>query len=401
MLEKVDVDSVTDNKIDLVPVKIIVSSRVLLDRMKAISFCVSKDRNFPILQTVKIEVCPGILNLTTSDFHHTGITQIAAQTYGRICTCVPFDLLLKLLSTLPDQSLIFLIDGNTLELSIEAESGVYKFPGQGSEDWPNLPELNHELKAEIQADLLYRAFAEVLPFASGSDLTPVLGGVYVEINSSEMILCATDTQALSLRKVQLSSDGSVFSANDKSSFIVSSKVAKALAAMEREDIVNHITMVLSASFLHITGLPNELSVIAQLIDGRYPNFLHLIPEKNPYRLTVNRNNLLVALNRLEPFANSGTKRIRLDLSGENMVHILAEDFENNKQAKENVPVIYDGINLQIGFSLNHLRHALEAWSMVNIRLELSSSSRAGVVRDASAPDEDPNLVLVMPFSLDN
>lgn len=389
------VDVLTEHLVD--PIKIVISSRLLLERLKAVSFCVGRDRNSPILQCIKIDVTIDCVTVTTSDLFNTATTELVAESNGSISTCVQFDLIFKLLTTLPDQMLTFLIDPQTRKLFIEAESGVYECPGHDPADWPTPSPMDHHASVELRADILCRALGEVLTFVSIDDIRPVLGGIFLEFESSELLICASDTQALGLRKISFFNGMAGSSKNAKHQLIISAKVAKALAGIHKDNADKAVSLSFNSSFIYFTGLPNGISILSQLIDGRYPAFLNSIPTQNPYRLTVNRSAFLLALNRIEPFANTGTRRVRLQLASEGCV-IFAEDLDNSKQAREQIAANYIGNKLSISFSLSRLQHSLESFNGSEIRLELSALNRAGVVRDASAPEEDANLVLVMPFS---
>ncbi|MDR6808849.1 DNA polymerase-3 subunit beta [Dyadobacter sp. BE34] len=389
------VDVLTEQLVD--PVKIVISSQLLLERLKAVSFCVGRDRHFPILQCIKIDVTIDCVTVTASDLFNTATTELVAESNGSICTCVQFDLIFKLLTTLSDQMLTFLIDPQTRKLFIETESGVYECPGYDPVDWPTPSPMDHQASVEIRADILCRALGEVLTFVSNDDIRPVLGGIFLEFESSELLICASDTQALGLRKISFFNGMTGSSKKAKHQLIISAKVAKALASIHKDNADKAVSLSFNSSFIYITGLPNGISILSQLIDGRYPAFLNSIPTQNPYRLIVNRSDFLLALNRIEPFSNTGTRRVRLQLALEGCV-IFAEDLDNSKQARELIAANYIGNNLNISFSLSRLQHSLESFNGSEIRLELSALNRAGVVRDATASEEDANLVLLMPFS---
>ncbi|SEJ53115.1 DNA polymerase III beta subunit, central domain [Dyadobacter sp. SG02] len=379
------------------PVRIILSSRLLFERLKAVSFCVGRDRNLPILQCIKVDVAVDSLTITTSDTANTAITTLVVESSGVISTCIQFDLIFKLLSMLADQNLTLLIDPLTRKLVIEADSGVYAFPGQEPHDWPIPLAMAHVVQAEVKTDFFCRALREVLTFTSTEDIRLVLGGVLLELDSSQLRLCASDAQALGLRQIAFSGKDPGPVQNGKYQLILSSKVAKALSSIHKDNSENSVSLSFSSSAILFTGLPNGITILSQLIEGDYPTFLNLIPRQNPSRLVVNRSAFLLALNRIEPFASTGNRRVRLQLS-ENGCQIFAEDLNNSRQAREYIQANYSGNELSISFSLSRLQYAVESFTTSEIRLELSSLSRAGVVREADAPEEDANLVLVMPFA---
>ena len=73
------------------------------------------------------------------------------------------------------------------------------------------------------------------------------------------------------------------------------------------------------------------------------------------------------------------------------------DFSN--RATEQLPCFYDGDAMTIGFNAKFLIEMLNTIGGDNVRIELSSPNRAGILRtEEQAPNEDL-LMLVMPVML--
>ena len=53
----------------------------------------------------------------------------------------------------------------------------------------------------------------------------------------------------------------------------------------------------------------------RLIDARFPDYKVVIPQGNPYRLTVNRMDFMGALRRVSIFGNKSTYRVALNITG--------------------------------------------------------------------------------------
>ncbi len=62
----------------------------------------------------------------------------------------------------------------------------------------------------------------------------------------------------------------------------------------------------------------------RLIEGRFPNYNSVIPQNNPNELRLDRNGLLAALRRVQPFANGSSNLIRFHVEGSTL-QLDAED----------------------------------------------------------------------------
>ena len=53
-----------------------------------------------------------------------------------------------------------------------------------------------------------------------------------------------------------------------------------------------------------------------LIEGRYPNYNSVIPQENPFKVTIDRISFLNALKRVSVFSNSGQQSCQVAAEGE-------------------------------------------------------------------------------------
>jgi DNA polymerase III sliding clamp (beta) subunit (PCNA family) len=52
-------------------------------------------------------------------------------------------------------------------------------------------------------------------------------------------------------------------------------------------------------------------MVCRLIEGRYPNYNSVIPQNNPYKVTVDRQQLIGALRRVSIFSSQASSLIKL------------------------------------------------------------------------------------------
>ncbi len=138
-----------------------------------------------------------------------------------------------------------------------------------------------------------------------------------------------------------------------------------------------------------------------MIDGKYPNYEAVIPEKNPNILTIERISFLNSLKRVGIFSNKTTHQVRLKIAGTE-IQVSAEDIDFSNKADERLTCSYNGIDIQIGFNARFLVEMISNLESEEIRFELSSPNKAGLIfPNDGLNDGELITMLVMPVMLNN
>ena len=81
------------------------------------------------------------------------------------------------------------------------------------------------------------------------------------------------------------------------------------------------------------------------------------------------------------------------------MHIKGQDLDFSNEADETLACNYNGVDLEIGFNGKFLIDMLSALACDNIRFEMSSPSRAGIVVPEQQAANEDLLMLIMPIML--
>jgi|GEM_PF-5851655 len=377
--------------------KINISSDFFLERIKDLSFCVDRNPTLPILKNIRIEIQEGVTTLTTSDLINTAQIRIEAVASGKCSICVPFDLLIKHLSTLANEELTLLFDLHTHTLKIFTQFGEYELPGEPTNLWPVPHQIENGSTLEVIATDLSATMRDALPFASTDPTRPVLNGINISLTSSEISICSLNGHAMCIRRIN-----SVIkiqnSDQNKVSFTISPKIAKLLASFNLDDQTKPLQLMASNSVIKLEDLPHDFTVISQLIEEPYPDYVSLVPKENLNHIIIDRNILALALLRVEPFLDNDNKYVKIKLTEQNTLSLKGEDSQNSRHAWETIPAFYSGEEIEINFLLKNLKTAVGAWKCPKLRIELSRPNIAAIIRDSESTDQDPNIVLVVPVA---
>jgi DNA polymerase-3 subunit beta len=136
----------------------------------------------------------------------------------------------------------------------------------------------------------------------------------------------------------------------------------------------------------------------RLIDARFPDYKVVIPAENPYRLTVNTADFQSALRRVSIFSNKSTNQVALNISGSEL-QMAAQDVDFSFEGNERMKCQYSGEDLLIAFNAKFLIEMLGAADSEEVDLELSTPTKAGLLKPRDKNDSEELLMLVMPLML--
>ncbi len=373
--------------------KFIISSASLLKSLQKISGVMSNSNTLPILDDFLFELSEEkSLKITASDLETT-ITVVVqvdmAEDPGKIT--IPARILLDITKTFPNIPVTLNVNMDSQEVQLLAGEGKYKLIGHNSDEFPQIPVLENTVSVKLDTSMLVNAFGKTL-FATGTDeLRPVMSGVYCEIEQDHMNFVATDAHKLvRYRRHDVKSDKSA-------SFILPKKPLNHLKNIMPDDSEMEIKMEYNDT--NAIFQFDDVTMVCRLIDGKYPNYEAVIPTQNPYKLVVNRKNLLDSLHRVAIFGSKSTHQVRFKISGQELV-LTAEDIDYSSNAKERLTCNYSGEDIEIGFNSKFMQEMLNTLEAENIDIELSAPNRAGIILpDTNDNEAEDILMLIMPVML--
>ncbi len=368
--------------------KFIVSSSQLLKQLQQISGVINSNTVLPILEDFLFEVEGGKLTVVATDLETVMRIQldIEARESGKVC--IPAKILMDSLKNIPDQPLTFNIDKN-FGIEITSDNGKYKVMGENPDNFPKEPTADDTTSFAMPSSALVTAINKTLFAVSNDDLRPAMTGVFFELNKDAIQFVATDAHRLVRYK------RTDVACPRQDSFIVPRKPLNLLksALPDNED---EITINYNSNHLFVKHGTTQMS--CRLIDARFPDYKVVIPADNPYKLVVNKSQFQSALRRVSVFSNKSTNQVALNISGSEL-GLAAQDVDFSFEGNERMKCQYDGEDLTIAFNARFLIEMLNASEGDEVRIELSTPTKAGILRPIEAEENEDLLMLVMPLML--
>lgn len=370
--------------------KFSVSSFELLKHLQVAAGAIATSPVLPILDDFLFTVQDKNLTISATDLETSITSQIEVMSDGNGMVAVPAKILLDTLKALPDQPVTIAVDDETYGISITSAYGKYRLAGENGQDYPRIPESDKVDMVNMPAETLANAINKTLFATSNDELRPAMTGVFVTLDFSKLTFVSTDAHKL----VRYAFNN--ISSEVSASFIIPKKALNLLKnALPQE---GDVTMSFDKANAFFTF--GNTHLVCRLIDARYPDYNAVIPTDNPNTLTIKRSDFLNSLKRIAIYANKTTNQVILDISPDSLT-ISAQDLDFSNEAAEQLTCTYEGDPLTIGFNGKFLIEMLSVLESEEVKVELSSPSRAGIVLPAEETEGEDILMLVMPVMLSN
>lgn len=371
--------------------KFSVSSSDLQKKLQLASGAIASNPVLPILEDFLFTIKSNQLTIAASDLETTFITSLEVNADGDGVVAVPAKILVDTLKALPQQPITFTVDDNNFGIEITSAYGRYKLAGENGEDYPKIPLPDDVDEVSVSAHALQEGVNKTLFATSTDELRPAMTGVFFQVDFSKMVMVATDAHKL----VKFSMSDVVGEVT--ASFILPKKALNLLkSALPNTDAQVSMAFNKANAFFRI----EETTLVCRLIDARYPDYNAVIPVDNPNVLTISRTDLQNSLKRIVIYANKTTNQVILNVADGSLT-VSAQDLDFSNEATEQLSCQYEGDAMQIGFNAKFLVEMLGVLECDEIKLEMSSSTRAGILLPGEETPGQDILMLVMPVMLSN
>lgn len=369
--------------------KFSVSSSDLLKQLQLVSGAIASNPVLPILEDFLFTIEDNKLSIAATDLETSVTTEIEVMSDGNGAIAVPAKILMDTLKALPQQPITFSFN-ETFGVEITSAYGKYRLSGENGADYPSIPEPDSVDTVTLPTAALNQAITKTLFATSNDDLRPAMTGVYFQVEEGKIVFVATDAHKLvkyTIHDVQ----GDV-----NTTFIVPKKALNLL----KNALGTGGDVSLSFNKANAFFSFGTTKLVCRLIDQKYPDYNAVIPIDNPNLLTVGRTDFQNSLKRIAIYANKTTNQVVLTINPGSL-NVSAQDLDFSNEATEQLSCTYEGSPLTIGFNAKFVIEMLGVLESDEVKFELSTPTRAGILLPSDQNDGSSILMLVMPVMLSN
>jgi DNA polymerase III subunit beta len=279
-------------------------------------------------------------------------------------------------------------------IEIKQNKSVFNIVGIGAEEYPIFPTFKTTDFIKVDAKVISEMIERTIYSVSNDETRYHLNGVYFEKRKENgkiyFRMVATDGHRLSLVEREIGSQVQESSIPNTGVIIPRKGLTEIKKIIDSLD--GFIEMAFEGSQLIIKN--NSTVLMVRLIEGKYPNYQQLIPQKTMKTANIDREIFLGSIRRVSLLSNHKSKGVTISLSNGKM-----EITSNNPElgdAKEEIDVHYSGDSMKIGFNAKYILDILNSFDDQNLDLELDGQLSPGLIR----PENDKKYTcVVMPMRI--
>lgn len=344
----------------------------------------------PILTNILFELRGNQLQLTGTDLEVSIVTtlEVTGETDG--VAAFPAKRLFDLIRELPETPITMESD-DSHRLVIKTDKGQYKISGVASDDYPHIATEERTVLLDCQASRFTQMVEKAMFAVSTDELRSTLMGVLVELRPQELRVVSTDGHRLAK-----SVDHKFDYAGDPTQVIIPVKAFHLLT----RNIEQAENMQFGIGPDHVTFRLGPTAIYSKVISGMYPNYEKVIPVSNEFEMTVERDILAAAVRRSMIFASQHTRQIKWRL-GPNVLTMLAENADIGGNSEEQIPVEYDGDEMEIGYNAAYILDVLRNLDSERALFKLQDAGSAAVIEPVTKQEDLHLMMLLMPIRLND
>lgn len=369
-----------------------VSSKVLYAATSAVSKVINSKNALSILDNFLIELKGDNLTITGSDQENALSAHIkVSNPTGEGKLCLGARRLVELLKELPEQGMEVNMNEETLEVQLSYPSGHYSFVGISGDQYPIFePEAGgaEPISFSIATEQLITGLDNTAFAVSNDEYRQIMQGVLMDVKPENITFVATDTRKLVRYTDSRTAPGV------QGACVIPTKPAAVLKSVFAKEESLDITMTNRSAIIKSEGFTFQCT----FLNGQYPDYNRVFPKNNTNVLQVDRIALLNAVRRVGLFVEveGGLEKFRITAE---KILLKSNDPSLCTSAREQVDCSYSGTDLTIGFSASYLMEILNTLKAEEVIVNLGDSSRPGVFRPATEPDNTELVMLLMPMTV--
>jgi DNA polymerase-3 subunit beta len=366
--------------------KFVCERSILLKEISIAQEIISSKNAISILSNIYLEAGDNFLVIKATDIKVNFETKIPVEVKEKGATTVFGERFLAILGSIPDGELEFDQEDINIVIKPAAKKVKFRLKCIASEKYPEFPAFNRENFFELPVAEFKNMIQQTVFAVSDDETRYFMNGVFFEKKEGKFDMVATDGRRLAYVE-KPAADG----AGDFPGVIIPPKILNVLMKRAGDEGLLGVSITDKNIFVSF-GSYNLSSV---LIEGQFPNYQRVIPEKQEHSFTVNRIETLEALKRVSLMVEQKSRRIYLGLKSGTM-SISSEEMELG-DADEEIPCIYDGEEVSIALNYRYLEEPFKVMTENEVKVYFTEAAKAITIK--SMPEKD-FFHIVMPMQPD-
>jgi DNA polymerase III subunit beta len=310
-----------------------------------------KQTNLPILNNILLETEKGRLKLSATNLEIGIISYIGAKIEKDGKITIPVKVLANFINNLPENEDKINMELEDQILKIYTDGYQAKIKGLDAQDFPIIPKTQNPVSLIISASELKNYIPKLLTCVSLNEARPELSGVCMILEKNKIFLAATDSFRLIEGMIELDSQKQTEEygriQEKYPSLIIPANTLSELGRIIDLD-VEEVRFYIEEGQLFISI--GDVWVVSRLINGKYPDYKQIIPQKSASRTVVIKEDFMRGVRMASGFINAKVGEIVIETNeNEKTLTIFAESQEKGEN-KTSLKVDMTGPSQKVVFN---------------------------------------------------
>ena len=360
------------------------------DLQQALNYCqgvIEKRSTLPILSNILVDANGSNLTITATDLdlifiHQIKNVEILEQGKTTTTSSIMYDIIRKFTSG--KKINVFLKDESKLQ--VESDKSVFNLNCINASEFPLTDENFTQNEFLIKSKQLLKLLNKCKFSVSNDETRHYLSGIFLHQTEVEdknyLTAAATDSHRMSISKVRLENK------IDFEPIILPKKTIFQLCSLL--DNYDGDVKVSNAKSKIKFELDNSI-LISKLIDGKFPNYIQVIPKNNQKKLEIDLKLFLDSVDRVASVSLDKKDGVKFNLS-KDMLN-LSVNNTNSGDGKESMNVNFDH-ELEISFNSRYLIDVASQLDGEKIEIYFNDTGSPALIKD---PGDFDSIYVVMPM----
>ena len=360
------------------------------DLQQALSYCqgvIEKRSTLPILSNVLLNVNNSKLTITATDLdlvfvHQINNIEVIDEGKTTTTSSIMYDIVRKFSSG--KKINLSLTDASKLQL--ESEKSVFNLNCINSSEFPITDENFSDNEFVINSKQLLKLLNKCKFSVSNDETRHYLSGIYFHQTEVEektyLTAVATDSHRMSISKIRL--DQKI---NFEPVILPKKTIFQLCSLLDNYDGNVKISNMKSKIKFELS----DSILISKLIDGKFPNYIQVIPKNNQKKLEIDLKSFLGSVDRVASVSLDKKDGVKFRLTKDKLD--LSVNNTNSGDGNETLVVKFED-DLEISFNSRYLIDVASQLDGEKIEIFLNDSGSPALIKD---PSDFDSIYVVMPM----
>lgn len=349
--------------------KLSILQQDLLPALQAVSRSAGIKASLPVLANILLQTESGKLKLSATNLEIGVVKKISAKILEDGEVTVPVKTFLETISSLSGTTIE--LEANEAQLKIKTDNFKANLNGIPASEFPAIP-LSSENTLLIEASALNTSIPQISFAAAVDEGRPVLTGILTQIQGDNLELVATDGFRLAHKKMTLQTAVSSFKA------LIPRRTFEEIVRLIEEELKKEdqeeekVQISTSDNQNQLIFKVGQTELSSRLIEGQFPAWEKIIPQKFITRFVLETDSLLKAVKLSSVFAKDSANITKIKTTKEGKI-ILSSATKELGEQQTDFDLQAEGEELEVAINSRYLIDVLANCQSSQISVEFSGA----------------------------